>query len=172
MKRVYEHTADQGAIEYLTPKWIIDALGPFDLDPCASNPRPFDCAKVNLTGPAQGGECGLETPWKGFVWCNPPYGRRHNERAFVQKLANHKAGGIALVNVKPATKLWQDVILPHASAILLLRKRIVFLNPSGESTGGTFGNQCLIAFGQRAHKKISTLREHGHIILVENQNGY
>ncbi len=33
---------------WLTPKFIIDALGPFDLDPCACpNPRPFDCALVN-----------------------------------------------------------------------------------------------------------------------------
>jgi len=25
--------------DHLTPRWIIDALGPFDLDPCAADPR-------------------------------------------------------------------------------------------------------------------------------------
>jgi hypothetical protein len=33
---------------HLTPKWIIDALGVFDLDPCAASPRPWDCARVNF----------------------------------------------------------------------------------------------------------------------------
>jgi hypothetical protein len=26
---------------HLTPRWIIDALGPFDLDPCAATVRPW-----------------------------------------------------------------------------------------------------------------------------------
>jgi hypothetical protein len=34
---------------WITPKHIIDALGPFDLDPCASDPRPWDCAGDNWT---------------------------------------------------------------------------------------------------------------------------
>jgi len=29
---------------HLTPRWIIDALGPCDLDPSAADPRPWDCA--------------------------------------------------------------------------------------------------------------------------------
>jgi hypothetical protein len=34
---------------YATPRWILDALGPFDFDPCAiTPPRPWDCAKVNI----------------------------------------------------------------------------------------------------------------------------
>lgn len=44
---------------YITPKWIIDALGPFDLDPCAADPRPWDCAITNVT------RNGLQFPWQG-----------------------------------------------------------------------------------------------------------
>ena len=32
---------------HLTPRWIIDALGPCDLDPSAADPQPWDCAQVN-----------------------------------------------------------------------------------------------------------------------------
>jgi len=31
---------------HITPKWIIDATGPFKLDPCAADPRPWDCAET------------------------------------------------------------------------------------------------------------------------------
>ena len=34
---------------HITPRWIIDALGPFKLDPCAADPRPWDCAEINWT---------------------------------------------------------------------------------------------------------------------------
>ena len=30
--------------EWYTPKWIIDRLGPFALDPCSPKVRPFDTA--------------------------------------------------------------------------------------------------------------------------------
>ena len=54
---------------WITPKHIIDALGPFDLDPCASDPRPWDCAECNLT------TRGLDLAWYGKVWLNPPFDR-------------------------------------------------------------------------------------------------
>jgi hypothetical protein len=44
------HQRTIGATQmHLTPRSIIDALGPFDLDPCAANPRPWDCAAENIT---------------------------------------------------------------------------------------------------------------------------
>jgi hypothetical protein len=32
---------------HITPRWIIDTLGPFDLDPAAADPRPWPCARTN-----------------------------------------------------------------------------------------------------------------------------
>ena len=170
--KVFEHINPGGttsATTYLTPKWITDALGPFDMDVAASKVRPWDIGKVCLIGEHAGGACGLKTPWKGFVWCNPPYSLHQGENKFMQKMANHN-NGIALVNVKPATALWQDIIFPHAAAILFLRKRVTFLTTSGESTGGTFGNQCLVAFGPRALKKLNNLSQHGHIQEISHGN--
>jgi hypothetical protein len=42
------HQRSVGASQnWITPRWVIEAIGPFDLDPCAAHPRPWDCAKIN-----------------------------------------------------------------------------------------------------------------------------
>lgn len=43
-----KHGNKAGKHEWLTPKGIIDALGPFDLDPCFSDPRPWDTATIHF----------------------------------------------------------------------------------------------------------------------------
>ena len=58
---------------WLTPPDLISALGPFDLDPCFSHPRPWDTAKTHYGPDAAGGLGGPFADWFGLVWCNPPY---------------------------------------------------------------------------------------------------
>lgn len=58
--------------EWLTPPEIVQALGPFHLDPCAAVNQPWKTAKVQYT--IEDG--GLSKRWAGFVWCNPPFGLR------------------------------------------------------------------------------------------------
>src|SRR5579859_729831 len=56
---------------WLTPPEIIQALGLFDLDPCAApSPRPWPTASRHIELP----EDGLAAKWHGRVWCNPPFG--------------------------------------------------------------------------------------------------
>ena len=57
--------------EWYTPKEIIDALGEFDLDPCAPVNPLWQTAKVMYNKNADG----LKQDWKGRVWLNPPYSR-------------------------------------------------------------------------------------------------
>lgn len=155
---------------YLTPKAIIDLLGPFDMDVAAAAVvRPFDIGKINLVGEHEGGQCGLKTPWKGFVWCNPPYGKLNGENKFLAKLAAHN-NGIALLNVKPATELWRNIILPNCSGIILISRRVKFTNTAGVEFGGSFGSQCLIAFGQKARKRLEKARVLGHLLEVCHGN--
>src|SRR5262249_48497048 len=56
---------------HVTPKWIIEATGPYDLDPCAADPRPWPCARTNWTTD------GLNRPWprECFIYLNPPFDR-------------------------------------------------------------------------------------------------
>lgn len=156
-----------GKVEYLTPKFIIDALGPFDLDPCAPIIRPWDTAKEHFTGEHTGGLCGLKMPWHGFVWCNPPYGKRNGENAFIEKMAVHD-NGFALIMPKIDTILWRDIVWPNYSAMLFFYGRVKFLHKKYETIGyhnyGTVGGSALVAFGKEAVKRIGKLREYGHII--------
>jgi hypothetical protein len=43
------HALAGGTDDWITPPGIIEALGPFDLDPCASVGQPWPCA-TNLPG--------------------------------------------------------------------------------------------------------------------------
>lgn len=72
--------------EWLTPPEIIEALGPFDLDPCAPIERPWPTANRHYTVE----DDGLRQPWDGFVWVNPPYGP-HTWK-WLHKLAEHGRG--------------------------------------------------------------------------------
>src|SRR5258708_276631 len=72
---------------HLSPRWIIDALGPFDLDPCAADPRPWDCAEINLTQ----ADAGLRGSWTGRVWLNPPFDR-YQVGKWIRRLAEHGHG--------------------------------------------------------------------------------
>ena len=53
---------------HITPRWIIEVLGPFDHDPAAADPRPWDCAAVNYTER----DDGLRRPWFGRPFLTHP----------------------------------------------------------------------------------------------------
>lgn len=110
--------------EWYTPPWIIDALGPFDLDPCAPSER-FYTANRSYTKQMDG----LNQLWSGRVWLNPPYSNPLIG-LFLRKLVLH-GNGIALVFNRMDTALWHDVIFPSASAIRILRGRLKFINDAG-----------------------------------------
>lgn len=79
--------ADSGEKTWLTPKWIIDALGHFDTDPCCPPNMPWRTADIMLTKT----EDGTTAPWHGRVWLNPPYGRE--ALPFLKRMASHLGGG-------------------------------------------------------------------------------
>ena len=79
---------DSGEKTWLTPPEIIEALGHFDLDPCAADNMPWRTADRMVTK----AENGLLVDWDGKrVWCNPPYGRE--SVPFLDKMARHADGG-------------------------------------------------------------------------------
>ncbi len=132
---------------HLTPKWIIDALGPFDLDPCANDPRPWDCAAHNWTFG------GLHDPWTGNrVWLNPPF-NRYEVGKWIQKLADH-GNGIALLHARTETE-WFRICWRSAFAILFMRTRLIFVTPDGTpcttqkgETANSGAPPVLVAFGE------------------------
>lgn len=136
---------------WITPFWILEALGPFDLDPCAAWPRPWDCATANYHGGVLGID-GLEAPWFGRVWLNPPF-HRYEVAKWVKKLADH-GKGTALLHARTEAE-WFEPVWRFATAILFLAHRIHFHYPNGRRAEANSGAPaCLVAFGADDAEKL------------------
>ena len=156
------HTRREGLTtdSWITPRWIIDRLGPFDLDPCACDPQPWPCAHENWT------ENGLMLPWHGLVWLNPPYGRQLG--IWLNRLAVH-GSGIALVFARTDTKAFHENVFPFASMLCFLRGRITFHRPSGDRAPeghNSGGPSVLIAYGATAKKRLLLCQDIGQLLEV------
>jgi hypothetical protein len=126
---------------WLTPPEVVEALGYFDLDPCGAPGHRL----ADETYLLEDGQDGLVDPWFGRVWMNPPYGR--TMRSWVERLAAHGTG-TALIPVAMGTKLWQEVVMPQASAVHFYRHRIKFLRRDGVEDGMVSPQaSAIVAFG-------------------------
>lgn len=127
--------------EWLTPPEIIEALGPFDLDPCSPINRPWPTATEHYTIE----DNGLMLPWNGRVWCNPPYGREADE--WLAKLATH-GNGIALIFARTETEMFFSHVWGKAHAILFIKGRLHFHTVHGVRAEANAGApSCLVAYG-------------------------
>lgn len=136
---------------HITPKWLLDKLGPFAFDPCAAPNQPWPCARSSVV------LGGLDMPWPpGRIFLNPPFDRRI-VGAFVHRLALH-GDGIALLHVRPEAE-WFQPVWREAKGVLMLRTRIKFCLETGEEQPFNSGAPvCLVAFGQR---NLEALRDCG-----------
>ena len=137
------HSGRAQTHSWITPKFIIDALGPFDLDPCQCNPQPWPCAARGIVLP----EDGLAADWGSCrVWCNPPYSVHASQ--WMAKLARH-GRGTALIFARTETEMFFDHVWGKASAILFLEGRLHFHYPDGRRADANAGGpSCLIAYGE------------------------
>jgi hypothetical protein len=147
---------------WITPRWLIERLGPFDLDPCAATPQPWPTAQRMI--PER--EDGLLYLWHGFVWCNPPYGRRM--KIWLERMALHN-NGIALVFARTDTATFFEHVWPVASAALFLRGRLTFHRPSGEPAPNghnSGGPSVLLGFGSEASRRLRACRDLGALVTI------
>ncbi len=128
---------------WLTPRWLIAALGEFDLDPCAApNPRPWDTARNHFTAPDQDG---LSLAWDGRVWCNPPYGGQEGE--WLSKLARH-GEGTALIFARTETANFHREVFAKADALFFVEGRLYFHHADGRQAKANAGApSVLCAYG-------------------------
>ena len=146
---------------WYTPQWVIDALGPFDCDPCAApaDVRPFQIASTQWTEK----DNGLTKDWHGVVWMNPPYSRVLL-RQFCEKMAEH-GNGIALLINRQDNVLWQEVIFPTAASMIFMRHRVCFIRPDG-STGKPFFGSCLVAWGHECDRRLRQSGIEGKYVVL------
>lgn len=126
---------------WLTPPGIIEALGRFDLDPCAApEPRPWPTAAVHWRPEDKP----LSRDWSGRVWLNPPFSPRPLIEAFLTKLGAHRYG-TALVFARTETDLFFRCIWDSATAVLFLKGRPHFHYPDGTRARANSGCPVVLA---------------------------
>jgi hypothetical protein len=132
---------------WFTPKAYIDALGPFDLDPCTASFRPFHTAKKHYEFDL--GDNGLELPWFGDVWLNPPYGKQIVP--FIDKFISHKKG-IMLIFARMGSEGVQKLI-KEGAFVYYLRKRLYFIQKHGLKSTNAGTDSILVFFDEKYFEK-------------------
>lgn len=148
--------------DWLTPPEILAALGPFDIDPCASQYQPWRTAAQQYTIE----DDGLAREWKGRVWCNPPYGP-HAEK-FLRRMAEH-GDGIAFIFARTETKAFQEWCWKCADGMLFLAGRVRFRLPGGGQSGPAGAPSVLVAYGERNLAALRNSGIPGYNVTLNNQ---
>jgi len=121
--------------EWYTPKYIFDAMGArFTLDVAAPEGGAPHVPAIDHITKAQNG---LEMPWEGFVWMNPPFGGRNGLVPWLDRFFAH-GDGIALTTDRTSAPWWQDAAR-RSDLILFTAGKVKFERPDG-SIGNAPGN--------------------------------
>ena len=143
-----------GTDDYLTPRLLVKALGPFDTDPCCPPNMPWRTAKRMYT-PA---ENGLEQPWRGRVWLNPPYSR---VGPWAERFFDHDGAGMALISMKSADTAWFHLLIDACHSLLIIKSRIEFCLPDGSPSGGKWLSSGIFAKTVDDHVKLCSVVRRG-----------
>lgn len=157
---------NSGNNEWYTPAKYIEAarkvMGEIDIDPATSpyaqgtvQAKEFYTKEIN----------GLDKPWNGRVWLNPPYSG-DLIWPFIEKLMNELEEGrateaIVLTNNATDTA-WFHKAEELAAAICFTRGRVQFVMESGES-GSPLQGQAFFYFGENISAFRSWFSEFGFI---------
>jgi hypothetical protein len=154
--------------DWCTPPEILDPVrrifgGTIDFDPC-SNPHSIVGAKREVMLPTWNSGTwdwapgrrelvifgdGLEVPWLGNAFFNPPYSPKpmgeFMRRALVYAPPRDTpcASSIGFVPSKTSGKAWQDSV-PGAQAVCFLNRRVRHLMPDGSLGDGAPFHQALV----------------------------
>lgn len=148
--------------EWYTPKYIFDAMETtFDMDVAAPLNRSFCCvpAESFIT------EKSLTSDWSGFVWCNPPFGKRNGIAPWLDKMHSH-GNGVALTPDRTSAPWWQ-VAFKKSGCALLVAGKIKFIKPDG-----TIGKQpgtgtTLFGYGSKSKEALQKAEENGLGVLCQ-----
>lgn len=145
-----------------SPKEGYTGLGPFDLDPATpENGMPWPTA-TRMLKPS---DDGLATAWPddSFVFLNPPFG--HGQEIWMQRLAEHPAGGIALVFARTETRWFQRFVLnhPNVSAVVFQEGRLRFHRANGEVGDAPPASSAWIAYGEEGARRLKRAVREGQI---------
>lgn len=127
------------------PQWLRQLLGKFDIEPC------------NI-------ENGLDKPWEGRVWLNPPSGL--GAVPWLTKMADKKMKGLAFLFARTDSKWFHDEVFSKAVGVLFWQGRFPLMK-NGQETDkiGSIGC-CLVAYNIEEIALLATLDGQGKGRLV------
>ena len=132
--------------EWYTPAYIFEAFGEvFDQDVSAPDGGAPHVPCRSFITPDQ---CGLSSPWQGFVWMNPPFGGRNGLVPWLDRFFDH-GNGIALTPDRTSAPWWQDANR-KADATLFIAGKVKFIRPDGSEGRSPGTGTTLFAAGERA----------------------
>jgi phage N-6-adenine-methyltransferase len=140
-------------IEFFSP--IADALGGFDIDPCASSTS--DLADRNV----QKEEDGLSVKWDGNVWVNPPYSDVSDwmERAMKEYQHGNAERVVALVFARTSTQ-WFHNFVRTADTLCFVEGRLRF----GEAENSAPAPSMLVIWGDTPDRLDRVLKDAGMVV--------
>jgi phage N-6-adenine-methyltransferase len=107
----FERKFESASVEWPTPQDLfdpVDAEFGFTLDVCATSEN-AKCLHYFTVE-----DDGLEQPWSGVCWMNPPYGRVMTE--WLKKAVRETWNGVTTVALVPArtnTAWWHDICMTY-----------------------------------------------------------
>ena len=114
-----------GNIVAETPKYLFDKISSifnFSLDACA---LPENAKCENYYTPK---DDGLSKPWRGGVWCNPPYGREISswvKKAYEESQKEYNSFVLMLLPARTDTRWWWDWVQGKAT-LFFIKGRVKF----------------------------------------------
>jgi hypothetical protein len=155
-----------GTDEWLTSRIINEGLmiKDFDLDPCAPHPDKLKNLEPGLV-PAKNHywEGGLEKPWFGKVFCNPPYS---DVGTWLAKCAEHK-NALALVYARMETQWFQAQVWDRATALLFPGKRVHFVSLLKNTKSAGVAPSVVVAYNLDMAEHLRTCPVPGNFILLD-----
>lgn len=149
---------NSGNNEWYTPEEYIEAaratMGSIDVDP-ASNDLAQNTVKAAIYYTEKTN--GLDKPWVGNIWINPPYSSSLIG-SFCDKLLNeidclNTQQAVVLVNNATEAQ-WFRSLIKKASMVGFTKRRVRFIDQNGNPSGAPLQGQSVIYFGKNEQKFI------------------
>lgn len=141
--------------EWYTPPYVFEAMDCFfDMDVASPETElPWvPCA-------ARYYKESLASPWTGFVWMNPPFGKRNGLEPWLEKFFLH-GNGVALMPDRTSVPWWQKYAA-KADCGLQVRGKIKFIRPDGSVGKHPGTGTTLLAAGKRGEQALVKAASNG-----------
>ena len=168
---VHNHRAQgTGENEWYTPDQHIalarSVMGAIDVDPASSDIANRTVGASEFYTEAQNG---LNKPWMGRVWCNPPYAQpaiSHFADKMISEVAEGNVTEAIMLTHNYTDTAWFQKLARAATSICFTRGRVRFESPTGEKAAPTQG-QAFFYFGKNPEGFCETFREIGFVVEVK-----